>query len=112
LGRADPGIPRADHEDIHRELDQLNSKGWQAVEMPLCPPILQDAVVALAPAQLVQPVAEGVDGLRVCRRSGATEDPDPRARSRRLRLDGQRRQEESEGEEKPEGAAHHGSLRH
>jgi hypothetical protein len=112
LGRADPGIPREDHEDIHRELDQLNGEGRQAVETPLRPPILQEAVVALAPAQLVQPVAEGVDGLRVRRRSSAAEDPDPRARSRRLRLESQGRQEESEGEEKPEGAAHHGSLRH
>jgi hypothetical protein len=59
------------HDDVHWETNQLGRKLERTVESPLCPPILNDDVLALEPAMVAQPLPEGLEDRRIYGRRDA-----------------------------------------
>jgi hypothetical protein len=112
LSRADRGSSPG-YQHLDPEPDQLSREVGEPLDALPRIASLQDEVLALDIAEVVQTLPEGLFtwiGLPVWEAN--TEPTDPMPCRRRRRLGGERRHDkaDSEGDDEPEGAARHGSL--
>jgi hypothetical protein len=90
------------YDDVHLEPDQLGRQVGQPVDPILRISIVDDNILTLNPPELAQPLPECVEQGRPIGRGRQTKKTYPRHLSRLLRVGGERRGEETHGEDSGE----------
>lgn len=92
------------HHDVDLEPDQLLRQGGEPIEASLGPAIFDRDVPAFDPAQIAEPLAEPVEGIRPHRRT-VPQEPDPVDPPGSLRPDGEGGRDEAAGHGRQERSA-------
>ena len=90
---------RMGHDDVNLEANQLGRQIGEPIALPLRPSVLNDNVLALHVAEVTQARPQCIYPARETGSGLGTQEPNPRDLRRLLRIDGERRYENAQGED-------------